>query len=112
MPPRMLAKLSGIITCEGEILSRRAQSWMTGAQSRIPGRRIATSGVLFMNELITTVGRIIRACAREAVRGAPSARFVSMVMAPVSRRPAATTNSTATVNRPSFANPAKASWGV
>ena len=101
----MLAKLSGIITFEGEMLSRRLQSWTTGSI-------IATSGVLFMKALINTVGNTMRVWAPVSDCGLPRTRLVNNVIAPVSRSPAATTNSTATVRRPSLEKPAKASWGA
>ena len=102
VPPRMLAKESGIITCSFGM-------WMFSAQRWTMGIITATTGVLFKKPDTNAMGTIRRTCAPAIVRGLPSSLDMYQSKPPVALIPAATTNNVATVNSPSLLNPARPS---
>ena len=67
---------------------------------------MATSGVLFRKALAPATNGRILPNASPRVRGSPISWSTTRLTAPVEYMPAATTNSTPTVNMPGFANPA------
>jgi hypothetical protein len=84
---------------------RRAQSITTGVI-------MATMGALFRNADIPARGGHMRARPANSVRARPKMRRVTASIAPVSRRPADTTNSAPIVAMAGFENPEKVSAGV
>ena len=102
VPPRMLAKLRGIMTCALGTCMFSAHFWTMGIMT-------ATTGVLLRNALTMAMGSMSRSCAPATVRGRPRSLPMYQSRPPVALIPAATTNRTATVRRPSFANPARPS---
>ena len=102
VPPRMLAKLRGIMTCALGTCMFSAHFWTMGIMT-------ATTGVLLRNALTIAMGSMSRSCAPATVRGRPRSLPMYQSRPPVALIPAATTNRTATVRRPSFANPARPS---
>ena len=103
-PPRMAAKLSGIISLETD-------SRYFFAQSATAGTSMLTTGVLFSTALSASTGAIRRHCAWGSERGRPSTTCTIQWMPPVSRRPATTPYSTATVIMPSLEKPLSAAGG-
>ena len=77
VPPRIAAKLKGIIIFDGDRLCLRAHccSW---------GMKIATTGVLLITELIIAVGRIILGISNDACLLVPSDFITHHFIAPVS----------------------------
>ena len=104
-PPKMAAKLRGIMSRETGMRQRRLHS-------STKGTIIATTGVLLRNADRPVTGSINRIWAEATELGRPSRREPSRWMPPVSTRPAATTYSAPTVASPGLARPSRADSGV
>mmetsp|Transcript_1588 Transcript_1588/g.6643 ORF Transcript_1588/g.6643 Transcript_1588/m.6643 type:complete len:209 (-) Transcript_1588:259-885(-) len=102
VPPNMLANDSGIITCSFGM-------WMFSAHRWTMGIITATTGVLLRNPETSAMGTISLTCAPAMVRGFPKSLDMYQSSPPVALIPAATTNSVATVSRPSLLKPARPS---
>ena len=102
VPPKTLANDNGIINCSFAIP-------VDSHHRNTIGIITATTGVLFKNPLTHATGIINRNCAPAVVLGFPKSFPMYQSSPPVALIPAATTNSAATVSKPSFANPASAS---
>ena len=100
VPPRILAYERGISNCEGETLIFLA------VFTKI-GRKNATNGVLFMNPDSAATGAINRKIGVPGL-GRPNNKPLSVSMAPVVCRPAATTNNAPRVTIVSLEKPSRA----
>ena len=103
VPPRMLAKESGISSREGAIDSERASTMATGV-------KIATTGVLLMKAEMTMTRKAM--AMRAAVGDRPPTRDTMLPArstSPVRSRAALSTNSAATVIGPLLLNTPRAS---
>mmetsp|Transcript_688 Transcript_688/g.968 ORF Transcript_688/g.968 Transcript_688/m.968 type:complete len:205 (-) Transcript_688:412-1026(-) len=105
VPPRILAKLSGINNCCGLTPIFFPHRCTIGIIT-------TTTGVLFKNALMKAIGIINFNCAAAVLFGLPNNLPMYQSNAPVCEIPAATTNNTSTVNNPSLANPATPSSTV
>ena len=90
---------------------RRAEAGAFWHQSLTTGMNIATTGVLFRNALNAAPAPSCGSARRPWTAAARAAARSTSDIAPVSVRPAATTNSTATVSSPSLPKAAAASRG-
>ncbi len=106
VPPRMVAKDSGISSLLGAMDRRVATASTTG-------RKMTATGVLFMKaEMAATVSMSSAMVRRGPPRPAPSMMRVIASSAPVRIRPADSTNMAATVTSAGLPKPRSASSGV
>ena len=102
MPPKIAAKLNGIMSFDGLIRSPRAQSLTTGMN-------MATTGMLLRNALMAMTGPMSRANARRGPDGCPRTWRVIQARPPVCCKPATTTQRMPTVSMPGLLKPINAS---